>query len=137
MAGEISHRGVVKQVDAEKTLVEIVSASACASCRASALCTAFESARKEVVVPTDSSLACVVGDEVEVVLSPSMGRKAVWISYVIPLGILLFFIVSLSGTRLHEALVALIGLAAMALYYLGVYLLRARLADDYAFSIRK
>lgn len=137
MAGTISHKGRVISVDQSETKLEILSTAACASCHAAGLCTSFESSKKEITVPTDASLDCKVGEEVEVLLSPSMGMKAVWISYAVPLGILLILVVSLSFTKLHELLVAGIALAGMGVYYLAVYLLRDKLAEKYVFSIRK
>ena len=73
MSGNVSHTGIVKSVDRRNTVVEIVSAAACASCHAAGLCTAAEAARKEIVVPTDPLDPCRVGEEVEVILSSSMG----------------------------------------------------------------
>lgn len=137
MSETISHKGRIKAIDPKQTMVEILSKSACANCHAAGLCTAFESAKKEIAVPTDPSLNCKVGEEVEVLLSPSMGMKAVWLSYVIPLGILLILVVSLSYTELHELAIAFIALAAMGVYYLAIYLMRGRFSKEYVFSIRK
>lgn len=137
MADSVSHTGIVKAVDRKDTVVEIVSASACSSCHAAGLCSAAEAVKKDVVVPTDPLHPCAVGEEVEVVLSRSMGMKAVWISYAIPLAILLILVVSLSFTRIHELLAGLIGVGAVALYYFVIYLMRRRLSEGYVFSIRK
>ena len=102
MSKEISHTGKVISVGPQVTTVEIVSKSACASCHAASLCTAFESVRKEVEVPTDPSAGFAVGDEVEVQLRGSLGPKAAVLAYVIPLFILLILVVSLSFTGMHE-----------------------------------
>ena len=137
MSDVISHKGVVRKVGERETLVEILSTSACAGCHAAGLCTSFESARKEVRVPTDPSLGCRVGEEVEVLLAPKMGMKAVLLSYVIPLGILMILIVSLSFTDLHELIGGAVGLGGMAVYYLFLYLFRGRIRKEYVFSISK
>lgn len=136
MSEEISHIGIVKAVGREKTTVEIVSNSACGQCRASSLCGVAESAKKEIVVASDPDAGYAAGDEVEVVLRQSMGDKAVWISYVIPLVILLAIVVSLSYAGLQEWAAGLAGIAALGLYYFAVWLMRDRISRDYVFGIK-
>ena len=133
---EISHKGVIKSITPELTTVEIVSTSACAACHAKGMCGLSESKIKTIEVPTDPYSEHSPGDEVEVVLKKSMGLKAVWISYVIPLFILMILILSLSSVNVHEAYVGLGAIAGVALYYLVIYLFRNRLANDFVFYIK-
>jgi sigma-E factor negative regulatory protein RseC len=137
MSKEISHTGKVISVGPQVTTVEIVSKSACASCHAASLCTAFESVRKEVEVPTDPSAGFAVGDEVEVQLRGSLGPKAAVLAYVIPLFILLILVVSLSFTGMHELAVAAVGLGGMALWYGILWLCRGSLEREYRFYARR
>ena len=51
MKEEVSHRGRVLSVDAEKIRVEIISSSACTSCHAAGLCSMSEAVKKIVDVP--------------------------------------------------------------------------------------
>ena len=134
---EISHKGVIKSITPELTTVEIVSTSACAECHAKGMCGVAESKIKEISVPTDPYSEYSAGDEVEVVLKKSMGLKAVWISYVIPLLILMILILSLSSVNVHEVYVGLGAIAGVALYYLVIYLMRDRLANDFVFYIKR
>ena len=99
---EISHKGVIKSITPELTTVEILSTSACAECHAKGMCGMSESKVKEISVPTDPYSVHEVGDEVQVMLKKSMGLKAVWISYVIPLFILMILILSLSSVNVHD-----------------------------------
>ena len=133
---EISHRGKIMAITPELTTVEIISTSACAECHAKGMCGMSESKVKEISVPTDPYSSHEVGDEVDVVLKKSMGLKAVWISYVIPLFILMILILSLSYVTGNEAFVGLGSIAGVALYYLIIYLFRDRLAKDFVFYIR-
>ena len=116
--------------------MEILSTSACAECHAKGMCGMSESKVKEISVPTDPYSVHEVGDEVQVMLKKSMGLKAVWISYVIPLFILMILILSLSSVNVHEAYVGLGAIAGVALYYLVIYLFRNRLANDFVFYIK-
>ena len=134
---EISHKGVIKSITPELTTVEIVSTSACAECHAKGMCGVAESKIKEISVPTDPYSEHSAGDEVEVVLKKSMGLKAVWVSYVIPLLILMILILSLSSVNVHEVYVGLGAIAGVALYYLVIYLMRNRLANDFVFYIKR
>lgn len=136
MADEVSHRGRVLRVGDGSAVVEIISKSACAACHAAGACTLADIARKEITVPIASGAAYSPGDEVDVVMRRSMGTKAVWIAYVIPVSILIVFVLSLSSVGASELLTGVGGLAAVALYYFAVWLLRGRLSCEAAFYIR-
>lgn len=135
---EISHDGIVTDVTENAVIVEILSKSACSACHARGLCGASEEAVKRVEVrrypgsPTPS-----VGDRVVVSLSRSLGMKAVLVSYVFPLLILLILVVSLSRVCGSEWVAGLSGLAGTAVYYLMLYFLRDRIAGDYEFHINQ
>jgi positive regulator of sigma E activity len=133
---EVSHTGRITEIDPQFTTVEIISQSACGSCHAAGICGVSEYSRKAIQVPTDPNVARNIGDEVNVVLKQSMGMKAVWISYVIPLLILMILVLSLSALKVHELLTGLAAIAGVGLYYLIVFLFRDKLADEYVFYIK-
>jgi sigma-E factor negative regulatory protein RseC len=87
-------------------------------------------------VPTRPSATYGVGDEVQVVLKASMGFKAVWIAYFLPLVVLLAIALGLIALGVPELVSGLAGLGAVALYYLVVWLLRDRLRNEYVFTIQ-
>ena len=132
---EISHKGRVKSVTPECTVVEIVSESACGACHARSLCSVSESTVKEISVPTSGWDNLKPGDEVNVSLKASMGHKAVWIAYVIPLVVLMAAILVMTSSGVDELVSGLSGIAAVAVYYLAIWLLRGRLNDEYNFNI--
>ena len=133
---EISHLGKIVEITPELTTVEIISSSACAACHAKGVCGVSEEQVKLIGVPTDPYTLRNVGDQVQVVLKRSMGLKAVWLSYVVPLFILMILILSLSSVNVHELYVGLVSIGAVALYYLVIYLLQGRLAKDFVFYIK-
>lgn len=135
--GDISHDGIVKSIDSQNTIVEIISKSACASCHAASLCTAAESTKKEIKVTTDPSQDVKVGDKVTVTLKQYMGTRAVCIAYAIPLSILLILVVSLSFVGVGEIVSGLAGIAALAVYYCVMYLFRDKIGKDYVFHISR
>ena len=66
----------------------------------------------------------------------TMGLKAVWISYVIPLAILMILILSLSSVIGNELLLGLVAIAGVALYYFFIWLFRDKLSNEFVFYIK-
>lgn len=138
MAADITHSGKIVEITPEYTTVEIVSQSACASCHASALCGLSEFKKKEVSVPSSPYTIYELGEEVEVVLKATMGHKAVWLAYVLPLvALLATLLILLEVAAVGELLSALGAIAVVGLYYFVIWLLRDKLKNEYVFDIRK
>lgn len=133
----ISHRGRVVEITPELTSVEIISEAACASCHAKGLCGLGESKSKLVQLPTSPYMDLAPGDEVEVLLSASMGHKAVWIAYVIPCFLLIAVLLILNATAVGELASGLGAIASVLVYYFVVWLFRGRLRNEYIFKIKK
>ncbi len=136
----IEHEGKIIAIDKEYISVEILNKSACAACHAKGVCAASDESTRVIDVPlTLGNLIedFQVGETVNVVLGSSLGLKAVWISYVIPLAILMVLLLSLSLLKIKELYIGLISIAGVALYYLGVYCFRNKLTRIFTFSIEK
>lgn len=117
------------------TTVEIVVSSACSSCHAKSLCGMSEDKEKIIMVPTDPYAEYKPGDQVKVKTKMSMGLKAVWISYVIPLAVLMILILSLSSVLESQLLCGLAAIGGVAVYYFVIWLLRGRLQNEFSFYI--
>ena len=137
VTGEVSHKGMIVSVGKDKVSVRIVSESACSACHAAGLCGAAESKKKIVDVPVYGDRSYSIGQEVEVCLARKMGLKAVLLSYVFPLVILLILVLSLSYIGFGELASGLVSIGGIAVYYLILYLCRNHLAEGYVFYIRK
>ena len=135
-SSEISHRGRIVSITPEIMTVEIVSESACAACHAKGLCSLGDSTVKQVELPTRGWDNYDVGQEVNVVLRASMGHKAVWLAYVIPLIILVATLLGTLAAGGSELLAGGVAIGAIALYYLVIWLLRGRLRNEYIFNIK-
>ena len=108
----IKHDGIIIALNEDGTaLVRIVQTSACAACKAKAMCASAESAEKEMTVtllgesaPQKSAdfsgtpqamrregerRGFAVGDEVEVMVQQKMGWKAVVLAYLLPFFVML------------------------------------------------
>ena len=135
MKNEIRHQAKVIEMTPELTTVEILVSSACSECHAKGLCGMSETQEKVISLPTDPYADYNVGDQVQLCTKMSMGMKAVWISYVIPLAILMILILSLSAVFESETLTGLVSVGGVALYYLVIWLLRRRLNNEFVFYI--
>ena len=133
---EITHRGKIVEITPDFTTIEIIASSACSSCHAKSLCGMSEDQEKLIMLATDPYAAHKVGDEVEVCTKMTMGLKAVWISYVIPLAVLMILILSLSGVFENEALRGLAAITGVGVYYFVIWLFRERLKNEFTFYIK-
>ena len=136
MSDAVSHKGKVVSVEGGKVRVEIVSESACAACHASGLCGLAESRKKIVEVPSGPARCFEPGQEVEVCLARKTGMKAVLLSYVVPVMILLILILSLPLVGMGELATGGLSILGVAVYYLILFFFRERLAGGYEFYIR-
>ncbi len=134
---EIAHTGTVIEINPDFTSIEITSSSACSACHAKGLCGMSEEQDKVVMLPTDPYTVYKVGDKVQVYTKMTMGLKAVWISYAIPLFILLILILSLSSVVGNEFLRGGIAIAGVGVYYIIIRLMRDKLSDQFEFYIKK
>ena len=130
----VSHIGKVISADPQFIQVEIVSESACGACHAKGLCGVGEEKVKQVSVPTPVSPFYEVGEEVFVDLKASMGHKAVWIAYALPLVVLLAVIGILLRAGTGELVAGLGGIGAVAVYSTAIPFVALMLASPASFS---
>ena len=133
----VSHRGKVVEVTPSFTTVEIISSSACSACHASGICGISEYTKKAIEVPTRAWDDFQPGEEVNVRLKASMGHKAVWLAYVVPLFILVAVLMGLLALGAGELAAGLGSIAGVALYYFFLWLFREKLRNEYVFTIER
>jgi len=136
MKQDVSHKGRIVRITPQTTTVAIEQHAACGQCHAAGLCGMADVTEKAVQVPTNPYASYGVGDEVEVVLKASMGMKAVWLGYFLPLVVLLGVILGLVALGVAEVPAGLSGIGAVAVYYLLLWLFRNRLKKEYVFTIK-
>ena len=132
---EIMHSGKILEINPDFTTVQIIVSSACAACHAKSMCGMSEDEEKVIMVPTDPYADHQVGDEVQVMTKMTMGLKAVWISYVIPLAVLMILILSLSSVIDNEFLRGGVALTGVGIYHFVIWLFREKLSDQFEFYI--
>lgn len=138
MAKEIQHIGTVAEVSAQQVVVRITSRSACGSCAARSACGLAEAQEKLIEVKTADAARYAVGDEVTVGVKPYIGAKAVGLAYVGALVVLILALVLSVGVfGVSEGVGVLITLAAVALYYGVLWLVKDKIEHTIQFTINK
>ena len=159
----IKHDGIIIALNEDGTaLVRIVQTSACAACKAKAMCASAESAEKEMTVQLvqhsskaqsavqdgsklssekttlNNTEQYYVGDEVEVMVQQKMGWKAVVLAYLLPFFVMLAVIFMGNALwNVREEILGTAALCAMALYYIVLGLFKDRLQKEFSFTARK
>ena len=135
----IKHDGIIIALNEDGTaLVRIIQTSACAACKAKAMCASAESAEKEMMVVLLGDEQWAVGNEVEVMVQQKMGWKAVVLAYLLPFFVMLA--VMLIGNAIwtvREEILGTVALCAMALYYLVLGMFKDKLQKEFSFTARK
>ncbi len=136
----IEHEGRIVEMDAQTISVEIVNKSACAACHAKGVCGASEEQVRTIVIPQTLATATAgyqVGDSVKLVLSATLGMKAVILAYGLPLLVLVAAIFVFSALGLQQLHVGLFSLAAVAVYYIIFAIFRDKLDKEFVFHIEQ
>ena len=135
----IKHDGIIIGLNEDGTaLVRIVQTSACAACKAKAMCASAESAEKEMTVVLLGDEQWAVGNEVEVMVQQKMGWKAVMLAYLLPFFVMLaVMFIGNAIWAVREEILGTIALCAMALYYLVLGLFKDKLQKEFSFTARK
>ena len=137
MADIIKHRGVVEKIDGSHVVVRIVQTSACSACSAKGLCNASESKEKQIDV-YESNPSYRIGEEVVLCGSTSMGMRAVFLAFGIPVLLLLFALFATMRITDGDALLsAIVAMLAIIPYYFVIYLMQDKMDRTFSFVIEK
>ena len=137
MADIIKHRGIVEKVEGSHVVVRIVQTSACVACSAKGLCNASESKEKQIDV-YEVNASYRIGEEVVLCGTTSMGMRAVFLAFGIPMLLLLVALFVTMRVTDGDALVSsLVALFAVVPYYLVIYFMKDKLNKTFSFTIEK
>ena len=134
-SGTIIHPGIIESINNDKVSVRILAQSACSSCHAKGACTIAEVEEKIIDADNDPSGNWKPGDQVMVRMEESLGKKAVFMGYVLPLVVLVVSIIVFISLLNSEGLAALLSLLMLVPYYLTLFLFRKRLQKEFRFRI--
>lgn len=132
----ISHKGTVLKSDADYIYVVIKAESACGSCHAKGFCDMGSAGEKMIEVKRTGNTQYTSGEEVNVVMTESLGMTAVVLAYVLPF-IILFAVLLVSLAFLKNELISgLLSIAVLVPYYFILYFRRNKLKKAFSFTIR-
>lgn len=133
----IEHEGIIQSINGNQFTICITQNSACSDCHAKGVCIAADTKEKMVDV-LDFSGQFKLNERVLLMGKTSIGYKAVLWAFVIPLIIMVGVIFAATSIwNVDELQVALIALSALAPYYAILYLLRHKMGEKLAFTIKK
>lgn len=137
MSNTIQHRGKVERIESSKVFVRVEQQTACAGCHAKGLCGQKGAERvMEVVTPHASTFE--VGQSVMVALvRHSMGWSSLLWGYVWPLVMLLATLLGAKALGAEDGTAAVASIAAVAAYYVVLYLVRHKFEKRIQFTIIK
>lgn len=136
MTNVIKHRGIVENIEGSHVQVRIIQTSACSACSAKGHCNASESKEKLVDVYETKGYPYQKGEEVMLHGTTSMGMQAVLLAFGIPFLILLITLfITMRLTDGDELISAILSLAALAPYYLIIYMCRNKLSRKFTFTL--
>ncbi|MDR1526255.1 MAG: SoxR reducing system RseC family protein [Dysgonamonadaceae bacterium] len=135
MSKTITYRGVVTKVHSGILQIEIHDETACDACSAQKSCCMSGAREKRMDIPFTSG-DYRPGDTVTVAGKASTGLWAVCIAFVLPMALMAVLLPVASSMGLHEHQAAFVSLAALVLYYLGIYLFRNKFKQTFTFTIQ-
>lgn len=132
--GTIQHDGTVTKVDGNSILVSITSNSACSGCHAEGLCGI--SGKEEKIIDIRGRYNVSPGDTVTVMMEQSTGYKAVVLSYLIPLVIVITGIIICNLLSFNELTSGLVSISLLVPWYLILYLFRNKINRSFTFTLK-
>lgn len=135
MSGEISHKGIIKELSGKSIIVGITNESACSSCHAKGVCSVADMKDKEIEINHFSG-DFHIGQSVEVVGNTSQGFKALFYGYVFPFILIMIVLIIMTSLQFSEGASGLLSLSILFPYYFILYLTRNKIRKSFEFEIK-
>lgn len=133
---EISHMGLIENVEGDKATVRILSVSACSACKAKGACSMSEMKEKLVEVHLKDHQDVKTGDSVNVAIGQKQGDKAVVLAYALPIIVFIGLLLFASNMHASELLAGLVALGGVGLYFLILHLFKSKIEGQFMFYIK-
>ena len=132
----IDQIGIVEEVREKSILVRFQSPPSCGSCMAKSVC-ASGSAEKNLIEINHKNDSYSAGDSVKILISRSMGYKALFLGYLLPFFIVILMLILASIIGFDELISGLVSLFVLLPYYLTLYLFREKVNQNFIFTVMK
>ena len=136
-SGQIRHEGVVESIEEGLVRVRILQASACAACKVASKCHTAEAKEKiiDVMVDGREAFRWEKGQAVTVSTSGTMAGRALFLGFGLPLLLMLAVLVASMTAGGSEGMAAVLMMASLVPYYIGLWFFRTRIAHSISFQI--
>ncbi len=133
----ICHNGIIQKIDEKFIYVMIVAKSACSSCHTQAMCSMTEMKEKVIEIKKDHPTKYKIGDQVDVIMSQSMGTRAVVLGYLLPFICMMITMLTTFNLTNNEALTALFTIGILIVYYLLLFAFKKQIGKHFSFHIQR
>lgn len=132
---DIIQSGKIINIIDNTIYIKVVRSDACSACNAKNICNMHK--KKENIITIDDKQASgfIIGDNVDIYLSPSKGLKAVVYGYVFPLILLLATIITSKTLGYNDFKSGISGIIILIPYYFVLFLIRNKIKADFKFKI--
>lgn len=129
--------GVVCEINQGDVVVRLQQLSACTGCHAKEFCCSTDCAERYLRVPRQGE-TYEIGEKVLILGEDRLGRLAVFLSFVLPIFVLLSgLVLGIYALGLSEPVAVLVAIGFLALYYLVLRLCEGRLRRIMVFRLEK
>lgn len=133
-SSQIVHNGVIQAVKDGVAYVSFKQDGGCGGCAARSACNVTEHADRELKVPLDGRQV-TGGERVLIYISPTSGLRAVLLSYVIPLALILVVLTTTIELGISEPLAAVLALGSLLPYFLVLKAFSKRIKNNISFEV--
>ena len=131
----VKHLGYVEKIAGNNYIIKIISKSACVSCHAKDACPASDLKEKLLAFPICQCRKLSIGEEIEISISNKNGEQAYIIAYTIPVFLIIMSVIILKTLEVSQGISAVVILAIMTLYFLGLYFFKNKIAKKIKIKI--
>lgn len=132
---DIEHEGIVTAITESHILVRILQQSACVGCHAASVCATAE--QKEKIIEVEKpDIPIQTGQRVIITLAAKAGYRALWLTAILPLLLIILSLVVTTLCRTTELITGLCALLIPVIYYAILYRYRDRLKKRITFHLK-
>jgi sigma-E factor negative regulatory protein RseC len=136
MESNIEHKGVIRKITDDFYFVSFERPAACHDCTAKTFCSRNADTDDLIKVQRLPRQNFNEGDEITLSITQKMGLKAMLYGYIFPFIILIAgIVIATAATDLSQGIVGLIGIGALALYYVAFNFFREKIDRQFSFRI--
>lgn len=132
----ITHIGIIEEINNNIVFVKIIVSSACASCKVKSYCSITEMKEMLVEVNIKNSFEYKKGQNVVISMKNSLGGMALFLAYILPFIIMFSSLIILTLSHYNELFAGLFSIGILIPYFLLLYVLRNKLKKKFTFSLR-